>query len=332
MDFIDRKKELGLLGSVSKLPNGGVAVVYGRRRVGKTRLLLEWSNKHKGVYYMADESAAPLQRKYLSLALEQALPGFSLVDYPDWTALFIRLAKDALQANWRGPLVIDELPYLITASPELPSILQKFLDIEAKKAKLVIALCGSSQRMMQGAVLEASAPLYGRADQIIKLSPLLAGYISEALECKSAKEEIEAYAIWGGIPKYWELAQNSGLSLLPCIEQLVLDPMGPLNDEPQRLLQLEIPSAASLRPLLDSIGLGAHRASEIAMRTGQPVTSLARPLQRLLELDFVHREIPYGAHEYDSKRALYKIKDPFLKFWFELRRASELFSASQQGP
>jgi uncharacterized protein len=318
MKFINRKKEMARLDNVAKLPDGGVAVVWGRRRVGKTRLLLEWAHKHKGAYYTADESARSLQMKYFAMALEKVLPGFSSVDYPDWTTLLARLARDAVHEGWHGPLIIDELPYLIAASPEFPSVLQRFLDIDAKQAKLVLALCGSSQRMMQGAVLDASAPLYGRADEIIKLGPISVGYISDALNLKNAREEIESYAVWGGIPKYWELVKNSGGSLLECIDSIVLDPMGPLNDEPNRLLQEEIPTAASLRPILDAIGLGAHRLSEIAARTRQPATSLGRPIQRLLELDLVLREIPYGSQENHSKRTLYKIKDSFVRFWFDI--------------
>lgn len=306
------------LDKVAKLPGGGLIVVWGRRRIGKTRLLLEWAHKHKGVYYTADESTAALQRKYFSLALEQVLPGFGAVDYPDWTILLARLARDAITLGWRGPLIIDELPYLIGASPELSSILQRFIDIDAKKANLILALCGSSQRMMQGAVLDASAPLYGRADEIIKLGPISVGYIGDALALETPREAIESYAVWGGIPKYWELVKNNGGNLWECIDSIVLDPMGPLNDEPNRLLQEEIPTSISLRPILDAIGLGAHRLSEVAARTGQPVTSLTRPIQRLLELDLVMRETPYGSQDNHSKRTLYKIKDPFIRFWFDI--------------
>lgn len=318
MKFTNRKKEMKRLDHVAKLPNGGTAVIWGRRRVGKTRLLLEWANKHRGVYYTADESAVSLQKRYFAMALDRVLPGFSAVEYPDWTTLFSRLAKEAIFAGWKGPLVIDELPYLIETSPELPSILQRFLDTDAKRAKLVVALCGSSQRMMQGAILDASAPLYGRADEIIKMGPISAGYIGEALDLQNAKDQIEAYAVWGGVPKYWELVKNYGGSLIECIDNLVLDPMGPLNDEPNRLLQEEIPTAVSLRPILDAIGLGAHRLSEIAARTAHPATSLTRPIQRLLELDLVKREIPFGSQENHSKRTLYKIHDPFVKFWFDI--------------
>ena len=316
MKFIDRKQEMARLNGLVRQSKGATAVIWGRRRIGKTRLLLEWVHKHRGIYYTADESAAPIQRKYFSIALEQALPNFSKVEYPDWTSFFSRLANDALHAKWRGPIVIDELPYLISCSPELPSILQKFIDHDAKKAKLIIALCGSSQRMMQGAVLDSSAPLYGRADEMMKLRPISAFYMKEALNFKIPRQIVEYYAIWGGIPRYWELLEKNKWSFFEYIDRLVLDPMGLLNEEPNRLLLEETPSAINLRPILDAIGLGAHRLSEVASRIGQPVTSLMRSIQRLIELDLIEKETPFGEDNHNSKRSLYKIKDPFMRFWF----------------
>lgn len=318
MNFINRKKEMDRLDQLAALSKEGVAVVWGRRRVGKTRLLLEWAQKNNGVYFTADESSAFVQRKYFALGLDKIFPGFSDVEYPDWPVFLKRLAQNAMAAKWRGPIIIDELPYLITESPEFPSFLQKFIDHEAKQAKLIIALCGSSQRMMQGTVLDASAPLYGRAHELIKLAPLSIGYMGEALEIKNAREIVENYAVWGGIPRYWELVVNNKGTFFEKIDKLVLDPMGPLNDEPHRLLLEEDPPAVSLRPILDAIGLGANRLSEIGGKIGLPATSLVRPMQRLVELDLVEREIPFGVDEHNSKRALYKIKDPFVRFWFEI--------------
>ena len=314
MKFVNRKQELSRLNRAARRKEACLAVLWGRRRVGKSRLLQEWSRKHQGVYYTADESAASIQRKYFAMAIEQALPGFAEVEYPDWRALFIRLAQDASRLKWKGPLIIDEIPYLIQNSPELTSIIQKFIDHEAKKAKLLIVLCGSSQRMMQGAILSSSAPLYGRAQEILKLSPLTIGYMQEALNIKNSREILESYAIWGGIPRYWELVEKTKGNFWEKIDRIVLDPLGPLNEEPARLLLEE--SAMHLRPLLDAIGLGAHRLSEIAGRIGQPSTSLMRSLQSLMELDFIQRENPYGADVNNSKKTLYKIKDPFLRFWF----------------
>jgi uncharacterized protein len=327
MKFIDRIQEMQRLEKLTNSSEASLAVIWGRRRIGKTRLLLEWAHKHEGVYYTADESAPSVQRRYFAIAMDKVLPDFSAVDYPDWATLFTRLAKDAKYKKWRGPLIIDELPYLISMSPELPSVMQRFIDHEAKQAGLIIALCGSSQRMMQGAILEASAPLYGRAQEIIKLNPISIGYMGEALDLTNAREIFENYSIWGGIPRYWELVKNNKGALLDIINELVLDPMGPLNDEPQRLLLEESPSAISLRPILDAIGLGANRLSEIAARIGQPVTSFSRQIHRLIEMDIIKRETPYGALEHNSKKVLYKIKDPFMRFWFEVVAPQRSFFA-----
>lgn len=327
MKFVNRQQEMLRLTKLMQNPNSSVAVIWGRRRIGKTRLLLEWTHKFKGIYYTADESSAKVQLKYFSLALESVLPGFADVEYPDWTTLFQRLFRDAIHYGWRGPLVIDELPYMIAESPELPSILQRFIDREAKQANLILALCGSSQRMMQGAILEASAPLYGRANELMKLNPIPAGYLGGALDLQSPREIVEYYSVWGGIPRYWELVKNSGNSFLDAIESLVLDPMGPLNDEPNHLLLEESPSAIALRPILDAIGLGAHRLSEIASRIGQPATSMGRSIQRLIELDLIERETPFGILEHNSKRTLYKLKDPFIRFWFEVVASRRSFFA-----
>ncbi|NGX54457.1 MAG: hypothetical protein KR126chlam2_00068 [Chlamydiae bacterium] len=318
MKFINRIEEMRRLDHLAHSKRGGLAVIWGRRRVGKTRLLLEWAAKHEGVYYVADESSPAIQRKYLALALADVLPNFADVEYPDWRSLFSRLAKEAKYHGWHGPFIIDELPYLVASSPELPSILQGFFDREAKAANLIVALSGSSQRMMQGAVLAPSAPLYGRADELFKLQPISIAYMSEALKIKKARDIVEAFTIWGGIPRYWELVSQSEGDLYEKICDLVLDSMSPLQEEPNRLLLEESSSAIVMRPILDAIGLGAHRLSEIAARVEKPATSLSRVMQQLIDLDLIYREVPYGRSASGSKKALYKINDPFVRFWFEI--------------
>jgi uncharacterized protein len=171
--------------------------------------------------------------------------------------------------------------------------------------------------MMQGLALSPEAPLYGRAKQLFKLEPLAPGYIIKALGHGDARQAIRAYATWGGIPRYWELAAQFP-DLRSAVDALVLDPMGVLHDEPMRLLLEETPPAIALRSLLDVIGAGAHRVSEIAGRVGQPATSLSRPLTRLQELDLVVRETPFGETDRATKRALYKLANPFLSLWFSL--------------
>src|SRR6476469_5253323 len=117
MRFLDRLDELAAL---KHLEPGALAVVWGRRRIGKTRLLLEWCEREDGIYTVADQSAPDTQRAYFARALSARIAGFAEVEYPDWERLFARLAADATAQRFRGPIVIDELPYLVASSPELP--------------------------------------------------------------------------------------------------------------------------------------------------------------------------------------------------------------------
>jgi len=318
MNFLDRQDEMGRLDNLAGQKVGGLAVIWGRRRVGKTRLLSEWCRRHAGVYTVADQSVEAVQRRYFCDALSARLPGFGEVEYPDWNSLLRRLSADARAAGWKGPVVFDEFPHLVIASPSLPSVLQNWVDRETAAQGLLIAISGSSQRMMQGLVLDDAEPLYGRASEAFALPPIPAGWIGDALGVSDPSDALQAYAVWGGIPRYWELASPFGANLEAAVDALALDPLGPLHTEPDRLLREETPSAMALRPLLDVIGNGCNRLSEIGARLGCPATSLSRPLGRLQELGLVVRETPFGESEKASKRALYRIGDPFFAFWFRV--------------
>ena len=327
VNFVDRQQEMERLQTLAARSGGGFGVVYGRRRVGKTRLMLEWNKRHDGIYTVADQSAPDVQRRYFVDAVAGRFPALAAASYPDWRALLQALAAEAKSHKWRGPLILDELPYLVGPSPELPSVLQQWIDHAAAEAKLTVVVAGSSQRMMQGLVMDASEPLYGRALEILKLNPIPLGHLGKAVGIRDAAEAVRWYAAWGGIPRYWVLAEPYTGDLDRAVDRSVLDPMGVLHTEPERLLLDEIPPAPALRPILDVIGMGAHRLTEIAGRIGQKATSLSRPLSRLIDMEFVKREVPFGETEKSSKRALYKLADPLMRLWFRVVAPNRAFLA-----
>ena len=124
MKFLDREEESARLDRLARSRGGSFAVVYGRRRIGKTRLLLEWAAKHNGLYTVADQSSSHVQRQYFAKAAAGFLEGFADVEYPDWRSLLVRLAQEGKRLKWRGPIIFDEFPYLVLSSPELPSVTQ----------------------------------------------------------------------------------------------------------------------------------------------------------------------------------------------------------------
>lgn len=311
LPFLDRHEETDRLRRLVDRSEGSLGVVYGRRRCGKSRLLREILPPARTVYYVGDDREGTLQRASLATEMGRLLPGFERVAYPDWEALLTRWWREAPPGT---VLALDEFPSLVAVAGELPSLLQKHLDRESERG-IHLLLTGSSQRMMQGLVLDRTAPLFGRASEILKISPLPAGWIEEALHPQDAGRAVESYAVWGGTPRYWELAGDHP-DLPTALRSLVLSPLGVLSEEPLRLLLDDMRDTTQAASILSLIGQGCHRISEIAARLGKPVTALSRPLQRLQDMDLVTRELPFDEASRGGKRTLYKISDPFLRFWF----------------
>jgi len=309
MEFLDRLKEKDRITKALKSQSAKLIIIYGRRRCGKSTLIKQVL-KEDDIYFMAQLSDEAIQRRQLAITIAEQIEGFDSVIYPDWESLFNHFNK-ALKRT--VTLCIDEFPYLVKTSNALPSILQKIIDND-KNRKYHLILCGSSQQMMQSMVLSSTEPLYGRAEEIIKIEPLKAGYITKALEC-TPEDAIAEYSVWGGIPRYWELrAENK--SFENAIKYLILDKSGILHDEPYRLFLDEMRESVQAISLLSVVGLGSNRLSEIASRLEKPATQLNRPINNLIQLGYLKREVPFGEHSKNSKKSIYKISDPFMNFYF----------------
>jgi AAA+ ATPase superfamily predicted ATPase len=210
-------------------------------------------------------------------------------------------------------LCIDEFPYLVKGSVSLPSIIQKIIDTTSDR-KYHLILCGSSQQMMQGLILDSSSPLNGRADEIMKIGPLEAGWISEEFDCKSDQSIVE-YSVWGGVPRYWEL-RTEEKSFKTVVKNIILDRYGVLHEEPVRLFLDDMRESVQAFSILSVVGNGSNRLSEIAGKLNKPATQLSRPVDNLIQLGYLKRDVPFGESETNSKRGIYRIADPFMNFYF----------------
>ena len=309
MKFVDRLDETARLKDALYREKPTFAVVYGRRRLGKSTLIKRVL-ADTDIYFLADRSEGQHQRALLSKVIAQIFPDFDKLTYPDWESLFRAINY---RTGKKFTLCLDELPYLVEQSPELPSVLQKLLD--EKSLKYDIVVCGSSQNMMYGLFLDSSAPLYGRADVIMKLAPIRLPYIQEALGVDTIGA-IEEYAVWGGVPRYWELRENSS-TLDDALWHYALSINGTLYEEPIKLFQDDVKDIVKTSTIMSYIGSGANRLSEIASRCNEPATNQSRPLKKLIDLGFLEREVPFNTDEKSSKKSLYKITDPFMAFYYQ---------------
>ncbi|MDR0763678.1 MAG: ATP-binding protein [Bacteroidales bacterium] len=308
--FVDRISEQARIKKALSRKGISFLVIYGRRRCGKSRLIKQVLSAND-VYFMADQSEAIQQRTLLARVISNIIPGFDKITYPDWDILFENLNA---RLRRKMTLCLDQFPYLVKNSPELPSILQKLLD-NRENIKFNLLICGSSQQLMQGLVMDSTAPLFGRADEIIKIKPINVPYIQNVLHCSDI-EAIEEYSIWGGVPRYWELRATEK-NLFDAVKYHLLSSQGILYDEPVRMFLDDMRDTVHSFTLLSLVAGGCHRLSEIAARIEKPATSLSAPLEKLIDLGYLEKEIPFGENPKNSKKSLYHIADPFLRFYFK---------------
>jgi uncharacterized protein len=310
LSFVNRKAELKELDAAAA--TGGMLVFFGRRRVGKTRLLAHWLARHGGFYSQAIESTADIQLDQTYRDLQPQLT--TAVTPKSWEELLELLR---LQKKKRWILCLDEFPYLVNSDPSLPSVLQRWLDHSQPKNSLLL-LCGSSTRMMNDLFLNRAAPLYGRARKLVHVEPMSYGAFCGACRLNPAdRESFTRFSIVGGIPKYWEFVDPDA-SALDLAEALFFGFAPYLDQEPARILRDEGIAGLNALSLLEAVGRGAAKPSEMAARLGTAQTNLSRLLQQLLDASILERELPFGESTRSTKRTHYRIQDPALRFWFRV--------------
>lgn len=309
MNFVNRSDELRELDAAEK--HGGLLVVFGRRRVGKTRLLRQWLQAREGLYSQAIEAQRDLQIQQVFADLRPQLET-QLVP-KTWPELFEILG---LQKR-RWTLCLDEFPYLTAVDASLPSRVQKWLDHSLPRGCLLI-VAGSSTRMMNDLFLNRSAALYGRARKLLHVQPMDYPAFCDACDLRpGGQDSFEKFACVGGIPKYWEFVE-AGQDAVALAESLYFDYAPYMEQEPQRILRDEGVVGLNAVAVLQALGRGAERPSEIASRLGTAQTNLSRLLQQLLDASILTRELPFGESMRSTKKTLYRIQDPTMRFWFRV--------------
>jgi hypothetical protein len=309
LEFVNREQELRELDAAAK--RGGLLVVYGRRRVGKTRLLVQWLQGRGGLYTQTIEAQRDLQIQQVYQDLRTRLETHLVPK--TWPELLEILALQ--KGRWF--LCLDEFPYLTAVDTSLPSQLQKWLD-HSQPAECLLILAGSSTRMMHDLFLHRAAPLYGRATKLLHVQPMDYGAFCRA--CKQQPDSVESFEKFscvGGIPKYWEFVET-GRDVVALAQSLYFDFAPYMEQEPQRILRDEGIAGLNAVAVLEAIGRGAERPSEIAARMGTAQTNLSRLLQQLLDASILTRELPFGESVRSTKKVLYRIQDPTMRFWFRV--------------
>ena len=315
--FIGRQAELAVLEDAWSGDGSAFIPVYGRRRVGKSELILRFLDGKPAVYHVGKVApAGPQLREFLEEAgrvlddpVVAALPAES------W-----RAALDLVTSRWKGPhklvLALDEFQWTAAASPELPSVLQELWDRRWRRSgRILLILCGSWIGFMEREVLGAKSPLYGRRTAQIHLRPF--GYRQAAAFHPrwSRVDQARAYFVCGGVPLYLRsFDPNRGLETN--LAATLFDEYAPLGREPEFLLREELRGVDMYNAVLLALATNNPTVVAIARASGIPERNLNYLLQQLVELGYVGRRYPLTGTRPAARHVRYVLDDPLLRFWF----------------
>ena len=310
--FIGRDRELTTLNNLYSSDKFEFAVIYGRRRVGKTELIKQFIADKRAIYFMGIESNKKQNLENLSKSILEFNTGIdadtSFSSFQSALEYVFRLAK-----NERIILAIDEYPYVARTSKSLASTLQLLIDKYKNSSKLMLILCGSSMSYMEDHVLAYKAPLYGRRTAQIKLIPFDFEETCRYLEGMSGEDKALLYGAVGGTPQYL-LQIDPRRSVEENIKNIYLNPTSFLYEEPINLLKQELREPAIYTAIITAVANGASRLSEIATKVGEDSSVCATYLKSLISLGLIQKEFPYG--DTATRKALYSISDNMFRFWY----------------
>ncbi|WP_099212116.1 ATP-binding protein [Thermococcus henrietii] len=309
MEFIDREREMGVLEREWE-NRPSFVVLYGRRRVGKTRLMREFSKGRNTFFFTFPEAIRKVQMKEFKRALASFFgDGLILkVETDNWFDLLSYLAKRADDCL----IVLDEFTYAIKSDRKILSDLQRAWDGILSEKNVMLVISGSLLGMMWDDVLSHASPLYGRRTRSIHLRPL--DYPNALKFFQDREYGIRAYMLVGGIPPYLRLASRYS-SIEEFVREEFLSDYGLFYDEPYIILGEELRELKSYFSILRAIAEGNRRLERIANYLGLPARSVYPYIETLMRLGFVEKETPILG---SRKVSLYRISDPVLLSWFVL--------------
>lgn len=311
-DLIGRDSELAALTGAAAARGGQLAIVWGRRRVGKTYLLEAFAGGRRSVFYTATQQSAPVELEAFTDAVREQLGSDGLpagYAFPAWDAALEFVTQRT--GSERLVVVLDEFPYLVGSTPGLESVLQRWWDRSGRRNGVMLVLCGSAVAVMQG-LAAAAAPLHQRATLSLYVAPLDYRAAGQFVPRLKPAERAVVYAVCGGTPLYLE-QWDDGADLRANLVRLFGSPASPLVDAAELVLSGELPEGEGHLRILTAVAIGKTRPGEIA---DYARVAVERPLKRLTTLGILERRVPALDDPDKSKRAIYRIADPYFAFWF----------------
>lgn len=311
--FIGRKEELKKLNTLYHTPDFQMAVIYGRRRIGKSTLIAEFVKDKKAIYYMATKVSTERNVELLGKEVLNILA-------PNLENLIFRTLEDILDFIGKNVFeeklifIIDELPYWAEKDESILSVFQKYIDNAWAGKNIMFILCGSALSFMEDRVLSEKSPLFGRRTFQIKLEAFSYLEAAEFVPNYTNEEKALCYGITGGVAKYLSLIDGNK-NIHENIREQFFDKTGYLYDETRNLLIQEFNDISLVNMIIEQIANGENTLNIIADKVHEKESTVLYSLNKLISVGIIERR-KCITEEKNKKKTQYVLKDEMFRFWY----------------
>lgn len=316
--FINRREELKFLDSKYSSKNAEMIILYGRRRIGKTELVLKFCDNKIVFYFMGRLESREDTLKRLNNLIVEKFKDSSLLNNPlsNLEAVFDYLAE---KCDKRLVLVFDEFPFLVDRFPEVISLLQDKWDSKFKKTNAMFILLGSSVGMMEKYALDYKSPLYGRRTGQWKIDKFNISHLKSFFPKYSVEDLIYVYSTIDSIPGYLGIFDENKTAL-ENIQSKILSKGEFLYEEVEILLREELRDPSNYMSIISAVAGGLNSFNEISQKTNLDKSMLSKYLGVLENLNIIERISSLSESskaKLKSKNLMYVVRDNFYDFWFK---------------
>lgn len=332
MKFYNREKEQELLARTREIAfsnHSQMTALTGRRRIGKTKLILKSCEGTPTVYLFVSRSSEASLCSQFAQTAGNALNTFIPNEITSFVSLFEMLM--GVGRNLSFNLIIDEFQEFFYINPSIYSGMQDIWDRYKDNTHVNFIASGSVYTLMHRIFMEYKEPLYGRCDSIIKLQPFTTSVIKEILADYhphySNDDLLALYTFTGGVPKYIEMLLDRGCYTMNDMTDYLFQPNSVFLEEGNVLLIQEFGKKyGNYYSILSAIASGRNTASAISETIGN--ASVGGLLQRLeVDYEVIAKKRPVLSKE-GTQTVRYEISDNFLRFWFRyIARNQDLIQA-----
>lgn len=320
MKFYNRTSELAELQRIQNLSfskNSRLTVVTGRRRIGKTSLIMKSVENSTWVYlFVGRKNEATLCSEFKSV-VTQTLGAFIPDEVRTFRSLFTLLMQLAERQSF--VLVIDEFQEFYNVNASIYSDMQNIWDQYKNKTKMHLIVSGSVYSLMHKIFQNSKEPLFGRADNILKISAFDLATLKMIMHDHKPDftndDLLAIYTITGGVPKYVELlCDNNALTVDQMIEFVVLENSSFIDEGKNLLIDEFGKNFGTYFSILNAVAGGVNTQPAIESALGDK--NIGGQIKRLIEdYDILIRQRPLLAKE-GTQAVRFEIHDNFLRFWF----------------